>query len=473
MKKNPIYVGGTFVETACPVEVRNPYDDSLVSLTFLGGEQELELAIAAAQKIKQEMALMPSYKKAEALVYISEELKKNREMLAGILCREAAKPLIYALAEIDRAASTFAVAAEEVKRIPREYMSMDWTAAAEGKEGFVRYFPCGLVAGISPFNFPMNLACHKIAPALAAGCPIILKPATRTPLSTLKLAEIIDRTGFPKGALSVIPMDRKTGNRLVTDDRFAVLSFTGSPEAGWKMKSDAGKKKVVLELGGNAGVIVSSSAEYDLALKKCLTGAFAYQGQVCIHTQRIYVHASLFDRFLDDFVKGAKTLKMGPPEDPETRISGMIDEANAMRVESWIREALDGGAQLHCGGSRKGTLMEPAVLTNVKQEMKICSAEIFGPVVMIEQFSEFEKAVASVNESRFGLQAGVFTNDMREVDFAFQHLEVGGVMINETSLFRTDHMPYGGVKDSGLGREGVRYAMLDMMEPKLLVRNVC
>ncbi|MFH0893342.1 MAG: aldehyde dehydrogenase family protein [Bacteroidota bacterium] len=473
MKKYPIFVGGKFVETSHIIEVANPYDGKAFATTFLGGEQELEAAIQAAQNAKRVMAEMPSYKRSEALAYVAAELIKNRESLAETLSCEAAKPFIYALAEIDRAASTFYVAAEEAKRIPREYLAMDWTASAAGKEGFVKYFPVGIVAGIAPFNFPMNLACHKIAPALAAGCQIILKPATRTPLSTLRLAEIIDQTDLPKGCLSVIPMDRATGNILVTDERFALLTFTGSPDVGWKMKTDAGKKKVVLELGGNAGVIVTPSADFEMAVKKCVIGAFAYQGQVCIHTQRIYVHDSIVEKFLNEFVSNAKALKHGHPTDPETKITSMIDEENAIRVESWIQEAVAQGATLLCGGKRNGTFVEPSVLTNVKHKMKVSECEIFGPVVVIEKYTDFKNAVEQVNNSRFGLQTGVFTNDAREIDYAFQHLEVGGVMINETSLFRTDHMPYGGVKDSGLGREGVRYAILDMMEPKLLVRNVC
>ncbi|MBU2650811.1 MAG: aldehyde dehydrogenase family protein, partial [Bacteroidetes bacterium] len=348
---------------------------------------------------------------------------------------------------------------------------IDWTPAGTGKEGIVGYFPIGLVAGISPFNFPLNLAVHKIAPAIAAGCPIILKPSSNTPLSTLLLATIIDQTELPKGAVSILPMDRKTGNLMVTDERFKLLSFTGSPEVGWKMKEDAGKKKVILELGGNAGVIVSNSANLEKAVPKCVNGGFAYSGQVCIHTQRIYVQEDVFERFADMFVEQTRKLNAGDPENPETDISVMIDEENAKRVEVWVQEAIDDGAAILCGGKRKAAYFEPTVLTNTRFDMKVCSLEIFGPVVVIEKYRSFQDAVNEINKGRFGLQTGVFTNRIDEMNMAFHDLEVGGVIINDVPTFRVDHMPYGGVKDSGLGREGVKYAMMDMLEPKILVKD--
>jgi glyceraldehyde-3-phosphate dehydrogenase (NADP+) len=354
--------------------------------------------------------------------------------------------------------------------LPKEYISLDWTPAGEHKEGFVKYFPIGIVAGIAPFNFPMNLAVHKIAPAIAAGCPIILKPASATPLSTLELARIIDETEWPKGAVSVLPMDRVAGNQLVTEKRFSLLSFTGSPEVGWEMKKNAGKKKVVLELGGNAGVIVARTAELDDALKKCLVGGFAYSGQICIHAQRLFVHSSLFSTFIQRFTEMVKALKNGAPEDNSTDVSVMIDEENAKRVESWVNEAVAAGAKVLCGGRRDKSFFYPTLITGTTGEMKVNAEEVFGPVVIVETFDHFTDAIAMMNNTRFGLQAGVFTNDASEIDAAFNGIQTGGVIINDVPTFRVDHMPYGGVKDSGLGREGVKYAIHDMLEARILVK---
>jgi len=403
-------------------------------------------------------------------MFIANELKKRKLEFAEVLSLESAKPIKYAVGEIDRSIQTFTVAAEEAKRLSAEYMSLDWTPAGEDKKGLVKYFPVGLVAGISPFNFPMNLAVHKIAPAIAAGCPIILKPSSSTPLSTLKLAQIIAQTDLPKGAISILPMDRETGNLLVTDNRFKLLSFTGSPEVGWKMKSQAGKKKVVLELGGNAGVIVTNSADLDLAVQKCLVGGFAYSGQVCIHAQRIYVQEEIFKEFVSKFIPLVQNLKVGDPINSETDISSMIDEQNAIRVEQWVDEAVLDGASVLTGGKRNDSYYSPTILSKTTDEMKICALEVFGPVVTLEPFKSFEEAIDNVNKSDFGLQAGVFTNKIDEMNLAFNKLEVGGVIINDVPTFRVDHMPYGGVKDSGLGREGVKYAIHDMVEAKILVK---
>jgi acyl-CoA reductase-like NAD-dependent aldehyde dehydrogenase len=466
-----IFLAGRFIRTSRELEVRNPYDGSLVAKTFLAGESELETAITAAEKAKPILQSLPSFKRYEALMHISNRLAERRDEFAQTLMLESGKPVRYALGEIDRSVQTFTVAAEESKRLPREYISLDWTPAGEKKEGLVKYFPAGIVAGIAPFNFPLNLAVHKIAPAIAAGCPVIIKPSSSTPLSTLLLAQIIAETDLPHGSVSVLPMDRATGNRLVTDSRIAVLSFTGSPDVGWRMKADAGKKKVVLELGGNAGVIVTQSAPVDLALKKCLVGAFSYSGQVCIHTQRIYVHHDLFTEFSNRFAAMAGQLITGDPSLPETEFSAMIDESNAFRVESWVQQALKDGARLLCGGSRAGTLVAPTVLTNTNASMLVCSEEVFGPVVTLEPYENFEDAIRMMNDTRFGLQAGVFTNNLAEMDTAFSELEVGGVIINDVPTFRVDHMPYGGIKDSGLGREGVKYAIMDMLEPRILVKG--
>jgi len=471
MEKYDIYAGGVFKSNNTPLEVTNPYTGEVFAQTYIAGTPELEESIASALAVEREMKDLSVYKRYEILMQISETIRSKREYLADILAREAAKPLIYALGEIDRATQTFLVAAEESKRLPSEYLSIDWAPSGAGREGIIRYFPLGLTAGISPFNFPLNLAVHKIAPAIAAGNPIILKPARSTPLSTLELAKIIHNTDLPKGAFSVLPMDRQAGNQLVTDQRFKKLTFTGSPEVGWRMKEQAGKKKVTLELGGNAGAIVTCSADMDHAVNRCLLAGFAYQGQVCIHLQRIFVHRDIFNEFTGTLVEKAKNLRQGAPDDPETEITAMIDEENALRVEEWVNEAVEGGAEILCGGNRKFTYYEPTILTKTKKDMKVNAEEIFGPVVTVESYESFQDAVHSVDDSRFGLQAGVFTDSIEEMNYAFENISVGGLIINDAPIFRIDHMPYGGVKDSGLGREGLKYAIKEMMEPKLLIKN--
>lgn len=467
-----IYLSGEFITSQSPLPVKDPFSGEIVANTFLAGKEELEIAIKKALTIQEELKQLASFEKYKILFQIADLLTIDKNRLAEVLCKESGKPFKYALAEIERSIQTFKVAAEESKRIPGEYMQMDWTAAGEGKEAWIKYFPVGLIAGISPFNFPLNLAVHKIAPAIATGCPIILKPASSTPLSTLELAKIIDLTSLPKGAVSILPMDRIAGNLLVTDRRIKLLTFTGSPQVGWKMKAEAGKKKTVLELGGNAGVIVTGSANLEVAIPKCVIGGFSYSGQVCIHAQRIYVHKDIFNDFSNKFIQAVKNLKVGDPKFPETDISVMIDEANAIRVEDWVNEAVSQGARVLSGGKRNGNYYEPTILTNTRTEMKVCSLEIFGPVVTLESYDNFEQVIDEVNNSDFGLQAGVFTNNLKEMDIAFYKLQVGGVIINDVPTFRVDHMPYGGVKDSGMGREGVKYAMMDMLEAKILVKNI-
>ncbi len=469
MKTFEIYLDGEFITSEKKLVINNPFDGSPVGQTFYADDSILERAIKSAVEARVSMADLPSWKRYEILKFIANELEINKPYFANLLSLESGKPMRYATGEIERAIQTFVVASEEAKRLPGEVLSLDWTKAGEGKSGVVKYFPIGPVAGISPFNFPMNLAVHKIAPAIAAGCPIVLKPSTSTPLSTLALARVIHKSGLPKGGFAVLPMDRATGNRLVTDDRFKLLSFTGSPAVGWNMKRQSGRKKVVLELGGNAGVIITKSADLDLAVAKSVIGGFSYSGQVCIHAQRIYVEKSIFDEFASRFVEKVKNLKFGSPQDEGTEISSMIDEANALRVEAWVDEAVADGAKVLCGGKREGTYYQPTILMETKPAMKVCALEVFGPVVTLEPYLGFENAVNSINDSEFGLQAGVFTNSIEEMDYAHKHLEVGGVIINDVPTFRVDHMPYGGVKDSGLGREGVKYAMLDMLEPRILV----
>ncbi|MDO8999481.1 MAG: aldehyde dehydrogenase family protein [Bacteroidota bacterium] len=466
-----IYCAGKFISSSKKLEVINKYSKGIYATSYLADKEILELAITGALAAKEKCKQLSSHEKFIALKYIAEEIEKNKNYLAEVLCIESAKPIRYAIAEIERAAQTFLIAAEECKRLPKEYLSLDWTPNGKSKEGIINYFPIGLVAGISPFNFPLNLAVHKIAPAIAAGCPIILKPASSTPLSTLELAKIIDRTYLPKGAVSILPMDRITGNLLVTDERFNLLSFTGSPIVGWPMKAQCGKKKIILELGGNAGVIISETANLNEIINKCVGGAFAYSGQICIHAQRFFVHPKHYDAFLNMMKIETEKLIIGDPLKTETQLSNMIDEANAIRVEEWVNEAIVQGAKLIFGGKRSGSYYEPTILINTTTTMKVVSEEVFGPVICVEKYDgTIEDAVKKINDTKFGLQCGVFTNSISELDYCFTTIEVGGIIHNDVPTIRFDQMPYGGIKESGLGREGVKYAIMDMLEAKILVK---
>ncbi|MBN1614325.1 MAG: aldehyde dehydrogenase family protein [Deltaproteobacteria bacterium] len=466
---NEIYLGGSFIEMGESLDVNNPFNGAFIDRCGKAGQKEIDKAIVLAQQAGAELMKLASVQRYEILHGISNGLLNERKRLAELLAGECAKPLRYAMGEIDRAADTFQVAAEESKRLPREYIALDWTAAGKGKEGWVRYFPAGIVVAITPFNFPLNLVAHKVAPAIAAGCPIILKPASAAPLCSLELAKIIDQTALPKGAFSVLPCDRHVGDFLIADSRVAVLSFTGSPEVGWAMKERAGKKKVVLELGGNAGVLIAGDADLDHAVNRCLMGGFAYSGQVCIHVQRIFVVNGLFEAFCERFLSRVKALKYGDPLDENTEISCMIDEKNAVRVETWVERAITGGARLLQGGRRDGTYYPPTVLTGTNRTMEVNGEEVFGPVVVVEKVDSISEGIRHLNDTRFGLQAGLFTFDMRSIRKAFEEVEVGGLIINDVPTFRVDHMPYGGIKDSGFGREGVKYAIRDYMEAKILV----
>ncbi len=366
---------------------------------------------------------------------------------------------------------TIRVAAEEAKRIGGEMIPLDLLPSSKGRFGITRKVPIGPIAAISPFNFPLNLALHKVAPAIASGNSVVLKPPTHDPLTMLTFAEMIDEVGLPKGAVSIMPMDRQTGDRLVTDERFKLLSFTGSPDVGWEMKQRAGKKKVVLELGGNAGVIIDADADIGLAAQRVRAGAFAYAGQVCISVQRVYVHRDSYDAFCEQLVAAVGTIKTGDPLDPDTELGPMIDAKAASRVDEWVRAAVAEGATLLTGGKASGRFYEPTVIVNASPDSFVCSREAFAPIVTVFPVESFEAALAAANDSVFGLQAGVFTNNIEHAFQAFDRLDVGGVILNDVPVYRIDHMPYGGVKDSGLSREGIRYAIDDMTETRLLVVN--
>jgi acyl-CoA reductase-like NAD-dependent aldehyde dehydrogenase len=464
----PIYLAGQFVEDGTPLEVRNPATDELVATTFQAGPAELERATAAAVAAFAETRRLASYERRDALVHVAECISRDADELAALLSRESGKPIRDASAEVARGALTFRTAGEEALRMNGDWLPLDWNAVNRGRQGIVRRFPIGPVAGISPFNFPLNLAAHKVAPAIAAGCSIVLKPPSKDPLVMLRIARYLDETDLPKGAVSILPMDRPTGDAMVSDDRFKLLSFTGSPSVGWKMKEQAGKKKVVLELGGNAGVIVDETADLDWAVKRLVFGSFAYAGQICISVQRIYVVQAIYEEFERRFGEAVRAVKVGDPLDPHTDLGPMVDDRAVARTDEWVREALDGGARALAGARPNGRHYPPTVLVDVPRDARVCGEEVFAPVVNLFGVPDFDAAIREINDSRFGLQCGVFTSSLERALQAHEELEVGGVIVNEIPTWRIDHMPYGGVQDSGLGREGLRYSIDDMTEPPLL-----
>lgn len=463
------FSNGSWSSHGTEAVVNSPYDHNVIGVVSEAGPDDVESAIQGAVRAFAVTRRMSSFERAKILSEIADAIADRHDEFARTICLEAAKPIKTSRIEVDRAINTFQIAAEEAKRIYGEYIPLDTLESSAGRWGLLRRFPLGPVFAITPFNFPLNLVAHKIAPAIAAGCPIILKPAPQTPISSLMLAEIIDNTSWPDGALAVMPMSNETAGRLVSDEHIKLLTFTGSAAVGWQLKNHAGKKRVTLELGGNAGVIVHSDADLSYAVTRCIAGGFSYGGQTCISVQRILVHEPIFDRFSDQLVQGVRKLKCGDPMQESTDVPPLIREQDAVRVVQWIDEALQAGAKLLCGGKRNVAMVEPAVLTGTTPLMRVNCAEIFGPVVTVEPYENFEEALSSINHSDYGLQAGLMTNDSRLIQSAFDTLEVGSVIVGDVPSFRVDQMPYGGVKDSGLGREGLRYSIEDMTERKLLV----
>jgi acyl-CoA reductase-like NAD-dependent aldehyde dehydrogenase len=464
----PIFLAGEFVEAGKPLEVRDPATGQLVATTWQAGPAELERATVAAVDGFAATRRLASYERRDALAHVADCITRDADELTELLTRESGKPIKDARGEVTRGALTFRTAAEEALRINGEWMPLDWNAANRGRSGIVRRYPIGPVAGISPFNFPLNLAAHKVAPALAAGCSIVLKPPSKDPLVMLRIARYLAETDLPPGAVSILPMDRPTGDAMVRDDRYKLLSFTGSPSVGWKMKAEAGKKKVVLELGGNAGAIVDETADLDWAVDRLVYGAFAYAGQVCISVQRIYVVQGIFEEFARRFADKVRDLQIGSPLDPSTDLGPMVDEKAVARTHEWVGEALQLGARALLGGDPDGLFYPPTVLVDVPKEARVCGEEVFAPVVNLFPVADFDAGLAEINDSQFGLQCGVFTAGLERALKAHDELEVGGVIVNDVPTWRIDHMPYGGVKDSGLGREGLRWSIEDMTEARLL-----
>ncbi|MBI4686985.1 MAG: aldehyde dehydrogenase family protein [Nitrospirae bacterium] len=470
--KFPLLLGGRHLETSDILKVINPFNGDLSTTVCRAGIKEAEAAIEAAHNARDKTAKMPSHAKADILQNISNRIISQKEELAKAITLECGKPVTDSRAEVERAALTFRIASEEAARLGGEFIPLDRNKFSEGRWGITRRFPAGTVFGITPFNFPLNLVSHKIAPAIAAGNTIILKPASKTPATALMLGDIIMDAGLPENCLSVIPCSNEVAEKIIADERIKVLSFTGSATVGWRLKQTANQKKVILELGGNAGVIIDKACDIEYAAERCVTGAFSYAGQVCISVQRIYVHEKIYERFQELFIQKVKTLKLGDPIEDSTNIGPMIDLENISRVEAWVNEAKEKGAKVLTGGKREGNFYEPTVLMDTTPEMKVSCMEVFAPVVTLAKIKDFNEGIQAVNNSQYGLQAGVFTDSIKHAFTAFEGIEAGGVIINDVPTYRVDHMPYGGVKMSGFGREGIKYAIEEMTEIRLMAVNL-
>ena len=465
----PLYLANEARQPNADLEVTDKYSGKVAFRVALADAATIDAGIAAAAEAAEPMARMPGYERQNVLNHCVARFKERFDELAFALCVEAGKPINDAEGEVTRLIDTFRIAAEESVRMTGEVQPLDISPRAKGYQGMWKRVPIGPCSFISPFNFPLNLAAHKIAPAIAVGCPFVIKPASRTPLGTIIIGEVLAETELPKGAFSVLPASRDGADLFTTDERLKLLSFTGSPGVGWDLKAKAGKKKVVLELGGNAAVIVDSDADLEDAVERIVFGAFYQSGQSCIGVQRIIAHADVYDELKKRLVAKTRALVAGNPHDRDTFIGPMIDVKEAQRLDNWIREAVEAGATLLCGGKREGAMLQATLLEGVDRASAVYTEEAFGPVAILSEFTSFKAALDEVNDSKFGLQAGIFTRDLFKMFEAWDRLEVGGIVINDVPSYRVDNMPYGGVKDSGLGREGVRFAMEDMTEIRNLV----
>ena len=465
----PFWLASRPVQKNLDLAVHDKHDGTLATRVAQADDADIDAAFAAAQESAKAMAALPAHARRDVLLHAAARFEERKEELAHVLCVEAGKPIKDARGETARLVDTFKLAAAEALRIGGEMVPMDASPRGVGLSGFVKRVPVGVCSFISPFNFPLNLAAHKIAPAIAAGCPFVLKPASATPVSALLMGEVLAETALPRGSWSILPCARGAAERFTTDERAALLSFTGSPEVGWELKRRAGRKKTVLELGGNAAAIVEPDWDLDDAVARCVVGAFYQSGQSCIKAQRLYVHRSVHAAFRERFVAAARALVCGAPKDERVSIGPLISEKEARRLEAWIASAVARGARVLCGGARRGALLEPTVLEGVPEDEPLHAEEAFGPVVLVIPYDDYEEALAAADRSRYGLQAGVFTRDWPKALRAWDRLQVGGVVVGDVPSWRVDHMPYGGVKDSGQGREGVRDAVLEMTEPRLLV----
>ncbi len=471
-KRHPFLVGGQWRTSDDILTVRFPYNGEVVAEVCQASDADLEDAVRAAERGFAITRKLPAHARSRILYALLDQMEKRTEDLIETLIMEGGKARKIALGEVARAKETVRVAAEEAKRIGGEIVPLDWTEAGEKRFGFMRRLPLGPVLGIAPFNYPLNLACHKLAPAIAAGNSFILKPASSTPLSGLLLGEMVLEAGFPPEAISVVVCRGSKAEKLVADPRIAFFTFTGSSEVGWHLKSVSGRKRVGLELGGNAAAIVHEDAKLDYAISRITMGGFANAGQNCISVQRVLLHRPIYNRALEGLLDKIGALKVGDPRDPATDVGPMIDAKAAAEAYEKVEEAVQGGAKIALGGRCEGTLFEPTVLVDTKPDMRVNREELFAPVITVAPYDDFDEAIRLANDTDFGLQSGVFTQNINRVLRAFEEIEVGGLQVNDVSTFRVDQMPYGGVKGSGVGREGPRYAIEEMTEMKLLVINL-
>ncbi|UFJ39896.1 aldehyde dehydrogenase family protein [Brevibacillus humidisoli] len=470
MVKKHLFINGTWVEAREYRPLYSPFSGELLAEVAFADEADVDKAVAAAEQARPVMAQMPAHQRASILEKLVLLLEQNAEECARLIALEAAKPIATARGEVSRTVMTYKFAAEEAKRIHGETIPMDAAAGGENRVAYTVRRPLGVVAAITPFNFPMNLVAHKVGPAIAAGNPIVLKPATQTPLSSLFLAELLQQAGMPPGAFNVVTGSGGiVGERLIQDERVKMITFTGSPAVGIAIRNKAGLKRVTLELGSNSALIVDQGVDLDTIIPRAVSGAFAFAGQVCISLQRVYVHEQVYDQFVEKFVEKAKSLKVGSPLEEDSDLSALISPKDVERSLAWIEEAKQQGAVVAAGGIRDGNCLYPTVLLDVDPGAKVSCQEVFAPIVLINKISSVAEGIAHVNDSRYGLQAGIYTNDVHTALKAAEQLEVGGVMINDIPTFRVDHMPYGGVKESGVGREGLKYAVEEMTELKLVV----
>ncbi|WAH43735.1 aldehyde dehydrogenase family protein [Alicyclobacillus fastidiosus] len=471
MKKR-LFINGEWLEAKQYTTLVSPFSGESIAEIPVANDEEVEAAIEAANGASKVMAMMPAHKRASILAKLADLFEQRKEEAASVIALEAAKPITTALAEVNRTILTYRFAAEEAKRIHGETLRLDAAPGGEGRVAYVVREPLGVIGAITPFNFPMNLVAHKVGPAIASGNTVVLKPASQTPLCAYFLAELLQEAGIPAGAFNVVTGGGRTvGDKLVTDPRIKMVTFTGSPEVGIGIRNKAGLKRVTLELGSNAAVIVDEGVNIDKIIPRCVNGAFSFQGQVCISLQRIYVHETLYDVFVERLVAETEKLNIGDPLDPKTDVSALISSADVDRTLNWIEEAKQYGAKVAIGGKAEGNILHPTVILNAKPHMKVSCQEVFAPIVLINKISSVEEAIGLVNDSRYGLQAGIYTENVHTALDAAEKLHVGGVMINDIPTFRVDNMPYGGVKESGVGREGIKYAVEEMTEMKLVVFN--
>lgn len=471
MNLKKILIDGRWLDTGQSFPVRSPYSGEVIANVASAGADEVELSLAAAASAAIALRAMPRFEVARSLRAIAAGIEARKDEFAETICREAAKPIIYSRGEVERGIATFSLAAGEAERYTGEVVPIDVQPNGRDRSAFTMRVPRGVVFGITPFNFPLNLVAHKVAPALASKNAIIIKPSPRTPLTSLLLAEVFMESGLPPGALQILTADVKFVDPIIADERVGFVSFTGSAQVGWALKKRVGMKPVTLELGGNAPVIIDASADHDSSLSRTVSAAFGYSGQVCISVQRALVHSAIYDSWVEEFARRAADLKVGDPLDASTQLSVMIDESAAERAESWVNEAVDNGARVISGGKRDGSFLEATILSNTSPEMRVVAEEVFAPVTVVERFEDFDQAIDMANSTKYGLQAGVFSNNRQNIALACERLEFGGVIVNDAPNFRVDNMPYGGVKASGFGREGVRYAMDEMTETRLIVEE--